>query len=211
MMPRLTPVQRARAFGMLEAGRRTQDVARFFGDHPKTIRRLRTRFAQRRSFEDRPRSRRPQVTTRRQDRYVTLTHLRDRFRPASRTAAVTVGTHGRPVCSETIRRRLRESQLNARRPFKGPILTQVHRANRLHWARNHQRWTRERWGSVLFSDECFCCSIADGRRRVWRRKSEQVLTEEWDAIPLGSIRRLIQIMRNRCRECVAADGGHIRY
>ena len=54
-------------------------------------------------------------------------------------------------------------------------------------------------------------------RRVARREPHtrarliQVLTEEWDAIPQDSIRRLIQIMRNRCRECVAADGGYIRY
>jgi transposase len=37
------------------------------------------------------------------------------------------------------------------------------------------------------------------------------LTEEWEAIPQDRIRRLIQSMRKRCRECVAAHGGHTSY
>jgi len=175
-MPRLSPQDRARAHGMLEAGRSIRDVARHFRVSPWNIGEIRRRYAQTGSFLDRPRSGRPRVTSRRQDRYIVLTHLRDRFRPATTTSAVTIGTHGRPVSGDTVRRRLRHSQLRARRPFRGPILTGQNRERRLQWARNHLRWTRQRWGSVLFSDESrFCCSIADGRRRVWRRRGERYI------------------------------------
>lgn len=117
-MLQLNPVQRARAYGMLEAGRRIQDMAPFFGVHPKSIGRMRTRFAHGESFEDRPRSGHPWVTTWHQDHYVTLSHPQDQCRPTSAIAAVTDCTHSRPVCEETIRRPFRESRLNARPPFK---------------------------------------------------------------------------------------------
>lgn len=79
----------------------------------------------------------------------------------------------RPVHPGTIRSRLRQARLKARRPYKGPILTQNHRTARLQWARTHLRWTRRQWGSTLFTDESkFNVSTADGRKRVWRRRGE---------------------------------------
>jgi hypothetical protein len=65
--------------------------------------------------------------------------------------------------------------LRARRSFRGPLLTQRHRQQRLAWARTHLQWTRQRWQQVLFSDESrFCISNADGRIRVWRRQNERL-------------------------------------
>lgn len=173
-MPRLQRDQRAQAFGMLQAGLTTRHVAAVFGVSHQTIAEIRRRHAELGTFQDRPRSGRPRVTTPAQDRHILLSHIRDRFLPASRTAAITVGTHGRPISHDTVGRRLRERQLRCRRPARGPILTPLNRQNRLAWARIHERWTFQRWGTVLFSDESrFCCSVADGRRRVWRRRNER--------------------------------------
>ena len=114
------------------------------------------------------------MTTPQQDRHIVLSHLRNRFHPATSTAAITIGTHTRPINGHTVCRRLQERQIQARRPARGPILTIRNRQNCLQWAQNHLRWTRARWSGVLFSDESrFCCSIADGRRRVWRRRRER--------------------------------------
>lgn len=78
------------------------------------------------------------------------------------------------VHPSTIRSRLRQSRLKARRPYIGPILTANHRAARLQWARAHLRWNRRQWGSTLFSDESrFNVSTADGRKRVWRFRGER--------------------------------------
>ena len=173
-MPRLTAEQRQLALGMLEVGIRQDHVARHLGCTQGTISNLVRRFRQSGSVDDRSRSGRPRVTTVRQDRYIVLQHLRNRFHPASRTASTTIGTHRRPVSATTIRRRLRESGLRNRRPFRGPILTDRIRNRRLAWAEERLCWTFPRWYRILFTDESrFCLSVADGRRRVWRRRGER--------------------------------------
>lgn len=173
-MPRLTTEQRLRALGMLESGSSQDTVARYFGVRQSTISRLWNRFNLHGSVNDEPRSGRPRITTRSQDRYIRIQHLRDRFRTASLTAAATVGLHNRPVSRWTIRRRLHEGGLQARRPFRAPTLSHENRQNRLRWARARQRWSFQRWGKILFSDESrFCVSVSDGRERVWRRRGER--------------------------------------
>lgn len=143
-MPRLSNDQRLRSIGMLEAGMDQRDVARIMHCHQRTISELLQRYRQTGSVADRPRSGRPKVTTERQDRYIQLTHLRDRFLRASQIAAVTIGTHGNAVCNETIRRRLKNIRLQCRRPLKGPELTEAHRATRRQWTQQRMRWTFQR-------------------------------------------------------------------
>lgn len=143
-MPRLSAEERGRAFGMLEAGVHPTCVARHFGCSKVTIHNLISRHQETGSLDDRPRSGRPRVTTPQQDRYIRLQHLRDRFLPASRTAAATVGTHGRPISSRTARRRLAASRILCRRPVRGPILTARIRQQRLVWAQQRQRCTQRR-------------------------------------------------------------------
>ena len=74
---------------------------------------------------------RERVTTPDQDRYIRLQHLRDRFRRASRTARETPGRNDSRISSPTVRRRLREVNLHARRPFRSNILTMIQRQTRL--------------------------------------------------------------------------------
>lgn len=59
-------------------------------------------------MDDAARSGRPRATRVRQDRHVTLSHLRDRFHPVTRTAAISNGTHQHPVSANTIGHHLRE-------------------------------------------------------------------------------------------------------
>jgi hypothetical protein len=114
------------------------------------------------------------VTTQAQDQMIRLQHLRERFRTATVTARETVGRYRPRVAAQTVRCRLRKSGVRARRPFKGPILTQRHRRQRLEWARGHLPWTRQQWQEVQFSEEShFNLSHADGRIRVWRRTGER--------------------------------------
>ena len=75
----LSENQRAIAYGQLQAGLSPQDVARHFGVHVKTIRRMRTRYMQHQNFKDRPRPGRPTVTTQWEDRYLGMTMARCRF------------------------------------------------------------------------------------------------------------------------------------
>ena len=128
-MPRLTPQQRANAIGRLQVGQTQADVARFFNITQSTISRLWSRFQATNSANDRPRSGRPRVTTRAQDRYIRLRHLRNRFLPVTSAAQALPGQ--RRVSDQTVRNRLREAGLRARRPVQGNVLNQFHRQQRL--------------------------------------------------------------------------------
>ncbi len=57
------------------------------------------------------------------------------------------------ISAQTVRNRLREAYLHARRPHRGLDLTAVRRRNQLEWANAHIRWRLELWRGVLFMDE----------------------------------------------------------
>ena len=136
-MPRIPNNLRERAIGMLDAGMSIEHIARHIGCSSRAIRNLRIRFRTTGSTNDLPRHGRPRVTTRGQDRYIMNTHLRSRFQTATATAANTPGLRNNRLSAQTIRNRLRENGLHARRPYVGCVLTQRHRQNRLKWARVH--------------------------------------------------------------------------
>ena len=126
------------------------------------------------SVADLARAPKRRVTTNAQDNRILTTHARNRTQPAERTAALTFGTHGRPVSGQTIRNRLREHGVRARRQYVGPVLTQRHRLARNDWARNHLGWTRQQWSNVIFSDESrFTLDNKDGRVRMYRRTGQR--------------------------------------
>lgn len=66
--------------GQIQAGLSERQVAANFNVHPKTIRRLVTKFRQTGDVKDRPRSGRPKVTTAREDRRLINVSLRSRFK-----------------------------------------------------------------------------------------------------------------------------------
>lgn len=173
-MGRLNNADRYEALGLIRMGISCRQIALQLNCHHSTIIRLQHRHQLTNSVEDRPRSGRPRVTNARQDRHVRLAHLRDRFSTAVDTARTINRPDGYPVCANTIRRRLRSSNLMARRPYRGPILTLNHRNRRKLWCRTHRRWSQHMWKAVLFTDESrFCLDRPDGRIRVWRRKGER--------------------------------------
>ena len=79
-MGRLSNVDRHRALGMVEGGLSYRQVAERMGCSHTTIARLVERHNATGSVDDRQCPGRERVTTRQQDRYIVLSHLRYRFR-----------------------------------------------------------------------------------------------------------------------------------
>ena len=99
---------------------------------------------------------------------------RNPFYSAPRVLREVRQARGINVGVQTIRNRLHDSGLRARRPNVVPVLTQRHRQARLQWAREHRGWTLNQWSRVIFSDESrFAVDHNDGRIRVWRRRGER--------------------------------------
>ncbi len=135
-MPKILQVLRQHAICMLAAGMSTRDVARELNVHLSTISCLQRRFREFGSTSTRPHNRRPRVTPA-QDLHIQHLHLQDRLKLATWTAATTIGLHNQRISAQTVRNRLREAHLHARRPHRGLDLTAVRRRNRLEWANAH--------------------------------------------------------------------------
>ena len=116
---------------------RGNSVANHFGVNVSTIERLVRRLRETGHLADRPRSGRPRVTSRRQDRTIRLAHLRNRHLTATETALNTVGTHNRQISPKTVGSWLLEIGLRARRPYVGLPLTQARRLRRMAWLTAH--------------------------------------------------------------------------
>ncbi len=163
-MPQMLQVLRERAIGMLTAGMSTRAVACELNVH-FSERRLQRRF---REFG---------LTTGpgpAQDLHIQHLHLQDRLRPATRTAAATIGLHNQRISAQAVRNHLREAHLHAHRPHLGLDLTAVRHRNQLEWTNAHIWWRLALCSGVLFKDKSrFSLYRADGRQRVWRLVSER--------------------------------------
>ena len=144
--------------------------------HVSTIERLVRRLRETGRVADRPRSGPPRVTSQRQDRAIRLAHLRNRHLKAMETAVNTVGDHYRRIHPKTVRNRLREFGLRARRPYVGLPLNRARCARRMAWvtAQALRRFPTRQWRRVFFMDESrFTLFRDDGRRRLYRRRGER--------------------------------------
>ena len=155
---------------MLEAGWSMRRVGRTLGVSASVICRAYKRYREHGSARRTHGGGRQKQTTRQQDRYITLTALRNPSRSAKWIKERLQSASGVRVSDQTVRNRLHQSGLRSRRPAKRIPLKQRHREARLRSSEEHVRWTNAQWSPILFTDESrFCLDFFDGRVRVWRR------------------------------------------
>ena len=137
---------------MFEMSLPQRQVADILGVSQSVVARLWSRFQETGRYTRRPGQGRGRCTTDAQDRYVRTLALRNRQSTATRIQSEFQIATGRRLSDQTIRNRLHEDGMNARRPAIGPILTPDHRMRRLEFAQEHRDWRMCEWESVLFTD-----------------------------------------------------------
>ncbi|GFT45283.1 HTH_Tnp_Tc3_2 domain-containing protein [Trichonephila clavipes] len=86
------------------------------------------------------------------DHFVTFSTRRRKIFVSQLVAYHCVASGSR-ISASTVRRRLHNSDLYARRLVVCVPLNRRQRRDRVSWEGEHVSWTRQRWASVLFTDE----------------------------------------------------------
>ncbi|GFW59761.1 transposable element Tcb1 transposase [Trichonephila clavipes] len=166
---------RGRIVAYRDCGLSFREIGSHVRRNQTTVMRICDRWMQEGTTDRHGRSHPPQCNTSREDRQILRMTVTDRS-VTSRTLAQHIKsvTH-HSVSARTIRRRLQQSGLSARRPLLGLPLTQNHRRLRRQWCDERRMWVAD-WIEVVLTDEsCICLQHHDGRIRVWRHCGERKL------------------------------------
>ena len=103
-------------------GYKLEDTAKKLGLSLKGVHYTLTRHGDTGSIKDKHRSGRPKCTTAQEDKYIRVSSLMNRRLTAPEIAASLNSTRQTPVCTDTVRRRLRSVGLMGRVAKKKPLL-----------------------------------------------------------------------------------------
>ena len=169
---RVTPQERLRAIGMIQAGLSHRQVAVTVNRDQRIIDRLWDQTD--RNDHGQAAFGRPRVTSARDDQYIVTCAVRQRtLHPRRLREQFRAGTNIN-ASDQTIRNRLHARNLRASRPAVRQPLTRQRRIAHQQLAMVHRHWTRAKWRMVTFSDASrYNVDHHERRTRVWRRPGER--------------------------------------
>lgn len=173
---RLSDTELQNVVRMVQDGFSRREVARMYNVSHSVINRAMQRFFEGGNPRMRHGGGRQRSLTNREVRLIRITARRNPRRNASLIRNDLRNATGTVVSTQTVRRRLKEYGLKARRPAACPLLTREHRVARRLWAETHLNWDLEQWARCMFADESrFTLHRSDGRTLVWRRVNERYI------------------------------------
>nr|CAH7762384.1 unnamed protein product [Callosobruchus chinensis] len=175
-MPRneLSAFDRTRIIALRQEGLSRQQIANRLNVVISTVRRTIRRYEETGEVNSKPRTGRPIVSTRREDRYIAQLASRERLVTVPVLRSQFQRTFNRVISTATIRRRVFGVRIEVQKAFKGAFVNCSSRTTRLQWAIAHQDWLLPQWRNVLFSDESRFGLVSDDyRERVWRERVGQ--------------------------------------
>ena len=114
---------------------------------------------------------RPRKTCPEQDRKILLDIKRN---PKMCARDILKENNDLKISEGTVIRRIKESgEFGNYFTLKKPVITEKNRLARVRWAKEHQDWTPEQWGRVLWTDESPFQLRYRKARRVWRRHGDR--------------------------------------
>ena len=162
---RLSPEEMNCGIKKLESGVFQRRVAWILNVSQSVIFRMWNRHLIHRDPSHRHGGGRDRTATQRQGRFLLIQSRRQRFHNATSLNNEFWNGTGERISTQTVRNRLHEFGLNARRPSLRVPLTRQHVQDWLDFARIHVRWTIRDWTTVLFTDESrFCLDFTDRRQ-----------------------------------------------
>ncbi|KAG8238686.1 hypothetical protein J437_LFUL016565 [Ladona fulva] len=162
-MPQLTPRYRNQVAGMLVTNMGVCKIARAFEVSHSTIVNLKKNWEESQCVDRKVGSGRPKVTTKEEDSHIVDYVQRKPFLTAEEARCAV----GLSISSQTVRRKLRFSGLEARRAAVKEILTDAHKQARLVFAQKHVHKSIDFWKTVVFSDEKTFSSCPNGPVTVY--------------------------------------------
>ncbi|GFY30211.1 transposable element Tcb1 transposase [Trichonephila clavipes] len=166
---------RGRRVAYRDCGLTFREIGSRVGRNQTTVMRICDRWIQEGTTDRRGRSHPPQCTTSRENRQIVRMAVTDHSVTLRTVAQHIESVTHHSVSAHTIRRRLQQSGLSARRSLLGLPLKQNHRRLRRQWCDERRMWAAE-WNEVVFTDESrTCVQHHEGRIRVWRHRGERML------------------------------------
>ncbi|GFS81751.1 transposable element Tcb1 transposase [Trichonephila clavipes] len=171
----ISEFDRGRTVAYRDCGLPFREIGSRVGRNQTTVMQVCDRWLQESTTDRRGRLHPPQCTTSREDRQIARMAVTDRSVTSRTTAQYIKSITHHSVFARTIKRRLRQSGLSARRSLLGLPLTQNHRRLRRKWCDERRMWAAE-WNEVVSTDESrICLQHHNGRIQVWIHRGEKML------------------------------------